>query len=318
MVSNFGSLSVFNKLAALDWGVHGLDLLAWAILGVLAAMLVVQVRVTGSDPAKRRLMRDSVRANLSLMLFNDFLLSAAGATVLLRLADQVNGHGLLVGISNPVLSGLLAFLLLDLTHYVWHWANHRWDALWAFHRVHHSDLSMNASTAFRLHFAEVLLTVLVKAVFIVATGVNATLVLVSEGIMALFVVFHHTDVTFSWDGRLSRVIVVPSLHRVHHSVLREEHDHNYGAVFSIWDRLFGTLAELEPARLGIRQVGSQSFVDLLRFGFAPLAPTVPPAVNAMIAEAAYFKAEKRGFAPGMEIPDWLDAEREILDRFARG
>ncbi len=319
MLSNFSSLSaVRDLLHQVDWTPAIRDILGWSVLALLGVLLVAQGRALRADPAGRQLMRKSVRANLALLLFNDVLLSIAAASTLLVLADKVDGHGLLARISNPLLAGILAFLLLDLVHYAWHWANHRWDRLWMFHRVHHSDLSMNASTAFRLHFMEVMLTVLVKAVFILATGVSARLVLVSESIMALFVVFHHTDLAFPGEKWLSRLVIVPSLHRVHHSVRRDEHDHNYGAVFSIWDRLFGTLAELQPSALGIRQVGSQTFVELLRLGFSPLRPAVTPRVDEMIAEAAYFKAEKRGFAPGMEMLDWLDAEREILQRVARG
>lgn len=318
MLSNFGSSSVLRDLQHLDWGLAGRDLLGWSVLLLLAVLLWAQARRLRSHPLQLRLMRQSVRSNLALLLVNDILLSLVAATALLALAEDASGHGVLTLIENPLVAGVLAFLLLDLMHYAWHWANHRWDALWMFHRVHHSDLSMNASTAFRMHFVEVLLTVLVKAVFILATGVSAKLVLVSESIMALFVVFHHTDVSIPGENWLRRLFVVPSLHRVHHSVRRDEHDHNYGAVFSIWDRLFGTLVELEPLALGMRQVGPQTIGELLWLGFSPPAPSVPPRVKEMIAEAAYYKAEKRGFTPGMEMLDWLDAEREILQRLARG
>jgi hypothetical protein len=173
---------------------------------------------------------------------------------------------------------------------------------------------MNASTAFRLHFMESLLTVLVKALFIVVTGVQASMVLLSEAIMALFVIFHHASLSVPGEKWLGRVIVVPMLHRVHHSTLRREHDNNYGAVFSIWDRLFGTLAEREPARLGLKNVGTLSFIELLKFGLTAGGGKPAHALTAMIAEAAYFKAEKRGFAPGMEMLDWLEAEREITEQ----
>ena len=51
------------------------------------------------------------------------------------------------------------------------------------------------------------------------------------------------------------------------SALRAEHDNNYGAVFSIWDRLFGTLREQEPLEIGLKGVDEQQFVDLVRYGF---------------------------------------------------
>ncbi len=293
------------------------DAVSLGVLVTLMVFLTLEVRALKSDPRQRKLMRDSVRANLGLLLFNDVALSLLSATSLLLLAEHYGGRGLLSWVQDPFLFGVLAFLLLDLTHYVWHWANHRFDALWMFHKVHHSDRSMNATTAFRLHFMEVLLTVLVKAAFIVVTGAQAGLVLVTEAIMALFVIFHHASLSVPGERWLGRVIVVPTLHRVHHSTLRREHDNNYGAVFSVWDRLFGTLVELRPERLGVKNVGSLSFFELLKFGLTPGGVKQIPGLTSMIAEAAYFKAEKRGFTPGMEMLDWLDAEREIMEHMER-
>ncbi len=78
------------------------------------------------------------------------------------------------------------------------------------------------------------------------------MVLTSEAIMTLFIMFHHTNISFQGEKRLGNVIIVPSLHRTHHSTQRSEHDSNYGAVLSLWDRLFGTLSELKPAEIGIK------------------------------------------------------------------
>ncbi|MGZ8135794.1 MAG: DUF2934 domain-containing protein [Methylococcaceae bacterium] len=111
------------------------------------------------------------------------------------------------------------------------------------------------------------------------------------------------------------MIVVPSLHRVHHSAQRSEHDHNYGAVFSFWDRLFGTLAKLEPVTIGLTGDSPQTFLQLLKFGLVTVNTPVNKSVislDAMIAEAAYYKAEKRNFSPGDELRDWLEAKREII------
>ena len=113
---------------------------------------------------------------------------------------------------------------------------------------------------------------------------------------------------------LGRVMITPYLHRVHHSTQRVEHDRNYGAVLSIWDRLFGTLAELKPAAIGINGNSTQDIIELIKFGFiSQTQPSVQPAnLDAMIAEAAYYKAEKRGFYPGNDLRDWLEAKSEII------
>jgi hypothetical protein len=108
-------------------------------------------------------------------------------------------------------------------------------------------------------------------------------------------------------------VIVPRLHRVHHSAKRAEHDRNYGAVFSFWDRLFGSFAELEPASIGLSYVPSQSFVALFKYGLTRAVAPGAQALRAQIEEGAYFRAERRGFAPGFELLDWLEAEQEILD-----
>jgi hypothetical protein len=98
--------------------------------------------------------------------------------------------------------------------------------------------------------------------------------------------------------------------------LRIEHDSNYGAVLSIWDRLFGTLAELKPLEIGIKGYSSQQLINLVSCGLiATDKSSVREGVNldVMIAEAAYYKAEKRGFRPGNELRDWLDAKSEIIN-----
>ncbi|QJD30784.1 sterol desaturase family protein [Methylococcus geothermalis] len=293
------------------------DVLSAAILLTFACLMAFEIR-RGRGVRGRSVVRRSYRTNLCLFLFNDLLMSALSVSSLLVLAERHAGGGLLAGVSNPWLRGLLGLLLLDLVLYLWHWASHRLPWLWLFHKVHHSDRSMNVTTGFRLHFVEVLLTVLVKAAFIVVTGVHAAQVLFGEALITLAVLFHHADISFRGERKLGRVLIVPSLHRVHHSALRGEHDRNYGALFSIWDRLFGTLMEARPAQIGLREVDALGFVESLKFGFTYAYAPAPRPLEPMIAEAAYFRAEKRGFVPGFEMFDWLAAEREIVERMAGG
>ena len=198
--------------------------------------------------------------------------------------------------------------------YLWHKASHSFDCLWMFHKVHHNDPYLNISTSFRIHFLELVITNFLKAILIIILGIEEAMVLTSEAIMTLFIMFHHTNISFMGEKLLGHVIIVPSLHRTHHSTQRCEHDSNYGAVLSLWDRLFGTLSELKPAEIGIKGSSPQDLVNLIKFGFTlPTPPTVQPInLDAMIAEAAYYKAEKRGFYPGNDIRDWLEAKREII------
>lgn len=285
---------------------------ALLIFFVVLSILEARVPKTRLSPTGKR---QSFKTNINLFVFNSTALSLLPVSSLLMLSEHYSGSGLLSHIANPAWKAMLSFLLLDLMYYLWHKASHSFDCLWMFHKVHHSDPYLNVSTAFRVHFVELFIITALKAAYIVLLGADPATVLANETVMTLFVMFHHANISFRGEKLLGRVIIVPYLHRVHHSTQRHEHDRNYGSVLSIWDRLFGTCAELEPAEIGIKNNVPQNLLSLLKLGFtngpAPIAP-IPEHVKPMIAEAAYFKAKKRGFSPGDELCDWLEAERDIL------
>jgi sterol desaturase/sphingolipid hydroxylase (fatty acid hydroxylase superfamily) len=290
----------------------------WAALTLFMVFIVLS-SLEFSYP-KRKLpfkqLRQSYQTNASLFIVNGIVISLLSATPLLMVAAHYSDQGLLNYIPNLAWKAVLAFLLLDLMLYCWHKACHDFDCLWMFHKVHHNDPYLNVSTAFRIHIVELLMVTVLKSAYIVILGVDKTMVLTNEVISTLFVMFHHTNIAFRSEKLLGRIIIVPYLHRVHHSTERNEHDANYGAVFSIWDRLFGTLIEREPEKIGIKNRSPQTVLGLLKFGFTSDNP-VPVReldwnIKSMIAEAAYYKAEKRAFAPGNELRDWLEAKREII------
>lgn len=263
-------------------------------------------------------LRQSYRTNTGLFVFNSIVISLLSSTPLMMVADRYSNWGMLNFIANPAWKALLSFLLLDLMLYCWHRTSHSFDGLWMFHKVHHNDPYLNISTAFRLHIIEVLIITVLKSAYIVLFGVDKAIVLTNEALLTLFIMFHHTNVSFYGEKRLGQVIIVPYLHRAHHSTERNEHDNNYGAVFSIWDRLFGTFIEREPAKIGIKNSSPQTVLGLIKFGSTPANPAPAPVyemdlnLKAMIAEAAYYKAEKRAFKPGNEMRDWLEAKKEII------
>lgn len=319
MISDLSPQTTLDILAT---GLSGLEESNWRslmILGVLTALLAIEAPRIRKE--RRPLdYRQSYLANFGCLVVNDGLLSLLKVSALWLIASRYAHHGLLSGVEPVALKAVLAFVLLDLTLYLWHRANHHLEWLWLFHKVHHSDRVMNVSTAFRLHIGEVFLGALVKAAFIVVVGVDATLVLANEALITLWVLFHHTPIRFPGDRWLGWVFTTPYLHRAHHSSLRAEHDANYGAALSCWDRMFGTLREAEPKALGLRNVPGLTLLDLLLFGFtvkpAFAVPEqnpeqAPVSIQEWIAKAAYFRAEKRGFAPGQEVNDWLEAEREF-------
>jgi sterol desaturase/sphingolipid hydroxylase (fatty acid hydroxylase superfamily) len=137
--------------------------------------------------------------------------------------------------------GLVAdLLLLDFLIYWWHRANHRVPFLWRFHSVHHLDRFLDTTTAVRFHFGEVLLSALARAVIIVLLALPLASVLVFEALVLMGALFHHSNLRLAprLERALSRLVVTPSIHWVHHHRLRRDTDANYATVLSLWDPLF--------------------------------------------------------------------------------
>lgn len=146
----------------------------------------------------------------------------------------------------------LSLLLLDLAIYAQHRAFHQIRWLWPLHRVHHSDVEFDVTTGLRFHPAELIVSLLFKAVMIALLGAPWLAVLLFEIGLSSFALLTHANLRLSptLERRVRAVFVTPDMHRIHHSVHRDEHDRNYGNVLSVWDRLFRsyTAAAREPQR----------------------------------------------------------------------
>jgi sterol desaturase/sphingolipid hydroxylase (fatty acid hydroxylase superfamily) len=156
----------------------------------------------------------------------------------------------------PAMVGIVSILVLDLYMYLWHRVMHTWPLAWRFHRVHHTDRSMNVSTAYRFHPIEVLSSSLPKLVLIWGLGISANIVLTYELIFTVVVALQHSNFALpqSLDRLLAYAIVTPDYHRIHHSQIQSESQSNYGSVFVWWDRIFQShTADVEPSglRLGV-------------------------------------------------------------------
>ena len=260
-------------------------------------------------------MKSSYQANIKLFIFNSVVISLLSIPSLLLLANDYADKGLLNVISNPIEKAVISFLVMDLMLYCLHKACHSIDCLWMLHKVHHNDPYLNVTTAFRLHFFEILLITSMKVLLVLVLGIKVTWLLAIEVVITFFIMLHHSNISLLAEKYLGWIIITPYLHRVHHSTLRNEHDRNYGAVLSLWDRLFGTLTELKPKEVGVEGYISQDFIDLISCGLTirdKKSTSQTANLDQMIAEAAYYKAEKRGFYPGQDLQDWLGAKREIM------
>ncbi|WP_298160486.1 sterol desaturase family protein [Brevundimonas sp.] len=169
---------------------------------------------------------------------------------------------------------LVSFLLIDFIGYLGHLLAHMTPWLWRLHRTHHSDEIVDGSTTVRHHPLETLVLGAFQLTLFVLLGLPLLVVVAYAVIVGVWQFFHHIDVRLpeAIDRPLRWVLVTPGLHRMHHSVEMREGNSNFGVVFSIWDRLFGTY-RLRPEQERIHMpVGVGGFPA----GAGVLGPLVEP------------------------------------------
>ena len=137
----------------------------------------------------------------------------------------------------------LGFLLMDLTFYYWHRANHQVSFLWRFHNVHHIDPDLDVSTAFRFHVGEICFSAGFRIVQIGLIGPSVLTYLVYESVFQGNTLFHHSNLRLPLQAErlLHTILVTPRMHGIHHSIVEDETQSNYGTVFRWWDTLHGSL-----------------------------------------------------------------------------
>ncbi|PSL49425.1 sterol desaturase/sphingolipid hydroxylase (fatty acid hydroxylase superfamily) [Chitinophaga niastensis] len=160
--------------------------------------------------------------------------------------------GLLYWLQLPLwLHTVMALLMLDfIGAWLIHWVQHKTAWMWHFHKIHHIDTQIDATTALRHHPVESLFRVIALFVAIITMGVPFWMVMFYQTISAFMSQFNHANIRLpQWlDNTLSWVIVSPDMHKVHHSHFQPETDANYANIFSIWDRLFGTFVKVADTR----------------------------------------------------------------------
>ena len=170
-------------------------------------------------------------------------------------------------------------LLHDLSIYCAHYMFHKIPALWAFHKVHHSAEVMTPITVLRLHPVELLFNSLAFAIFI-GFGIGVFSYLTAQemtearvfGLNVIVFAFfltgvhlRHMHVWLHYPVWLSRFLISPAQHQIHHSTAPRHFDRNLGFMFSFWDKLFGTLylpKEREELEFGIHKRERNPYVSV--------------------------------------------------------
>lgn len=176
------------------------------------------------------------------------------AFLLLKSTEIVNMYqfGIIHFFDLPlILEVLISLLILDLVGaYLVHFVEHKITWMWKFHVIHHSDKNVDVTTGLRHHPGETLFRIMFTILGVYISGASIGIVMLYQSLSVLFA--HLTHANISLPNRLDRLIsylfVTPNMHKVHHHYKQPLTDTNYGNIFSIWDRVFGTYTFVEDSK----------------------------------------------------------------------
>ena len=224
------------------------------IAGVVAAVFVtlslLETKFSLRQAKCSKAKRFVINAGISAIALATGAYIVAPIAVGLVARSSEKHFGLLQIIPLPsAVEFVLGFLLLDLTFYYWHRANHAFPFFWRFHNVHHVDPDLDVSTSFRFHFGEVFFSLGFKALQIYLLGISVLTYLIYELAFQCATLFHHSNVRLpiKIERALNSIIVTPRMHGIHHSIVKDDSNSNYSVIFKWWDLMHGTL------RLNVKQ-----------------------------------------------------------------
>jgi sterol desaturase/sphingolipid hydroxylase (fatty acid hydroxylase superfamily) len=184
-------------------------------------------------------------ANLGIVALNTALLRLVFpiAAVGLAMLTADRGWGLFNNLAVPYWLAVGASVaILDLAIYLQHVMVHAVPLLWRLHRMHHADQDVDVTTGARFHPLEIVLSMAIKMAVITALGPPAVAVMIFEVLLNATAMFNHANfrLPLGLDRCLRLLVVTPDMHRVHHSLLVQETNSNFGFNLPWWDRLLGT------------------------------------------------------------------------------
>jgi sterol desaturase/sphingolipid hydroxylase (fatty acid hydroxylase superfamily) len=190
------------------------------------------------------------------LTFTTILINFSLAFILLKVSDWTiaNNFGVLQWLpSLPLwLYALIGLLLLDLTGaYLAHLMEHKIKFLWRFHLIHHTDTWVDTTSGNRHHPGESVIRFVFTTLGILIVGAPMWLVFMYQTLSVVSTQFTHANIALpqKLDDFLSYFIVSPNMHKVHHHYKLPYTDSNYGNIFSVWDRIFGTFMTLSKDKI---------------------------------------------------------------------
>lgn len=257
-------------------------------LGIFAGLFLLLATVETLRPRRQRSQPRARRwlTNWALALLDSITLRLVAVAIPLlgtgaALDAEARGWGLFNALAWPAaLEVLLCVLVLDLLIWMQHLVTHKVPLLWRIHRVHHTDRDIDVTTAIRFHPLEIALSMGLKISAVYVLGAPAIAVILFEILLNGMAMFNHANLALppQIDAAFRLVIVTPDMHRIHHSIHRDEHDSNFGFSLSLWDRFFGTYRPSpRSGQLGM-EIGLKQWQDKRpnRLGWSLLVPFLKP------------------------------------------
>lgn len=220
---------------------------SWVRLGFFLGVLVTVALWETVAPLRRATLSRRLRwwPNLTLVAVDTLLVRLLFPVTGVALAarGEAAGWGVLGLVTWPPLWEMAAGLvMLDFIIYVQHVFFHAVPTLWRLHMVHHADLDMDVSTGLRFHPMEIVISMVIKLLAILAIAPSPATVVVFEVVLNAMAMFNHGNIRLPGgvEQVLRWLVVTPAMHTSHHSVVVQESNCNFGFNLSWWDRLFGT------------------------------------------------------------------------------
>lgn len=250
-------------------------------LGVFISLLVLFASLEFIAPlAKRRATRLSQwLTNISITVIN---------TVIMRLILPIFAVGTAnysaennLGLFNIFALGfwptvVLSLVLLDLLIYGQHVMMHKIPLLWRLHRMHHTELGLDVTSAVRFHPIEIVLSMLIKMAFVLMMGIPVVAIILFEIILNGLALFNHSNIKLPGpiEQLLRKLFVTPEIHWIHHSEIINETNSNYGFNLVIWDKIFATYLDkptlsYHQLRQGLKEFGFEKPLSLFELIMSP-------------------------------------------------
>jgi sterol desaturase/sphingolipid hydroxylase (fatty acid hydroxylase superfamily) len=245
--------------------------MAWfsAYWGFLALIAGLEYFFPGFQRLPRRGKRWPM--NLGLGLLNVLLAPLAPVSVVWGAQwAQTHEQGLLNFVGGPWWIALTATLVIrSFVGYAIHVLSHKVPLFWRLHRVHHLDTHVDVTTTLRTHPLELALAFLILLPVTIALGLTPWILAVYEIVQGVAGLLSHANLRLPerLDRSLRWIFVTPNMHCLHHSSYQPETDSNYGQIFSVWDRLFGTYSAApsggyDAMEMGLKEVRDERVNDL--------------------------------------------------------